>query len=299
MAASNRAKPADQGIAFEDEDFSKVLSDILKERLEPSMKGSYRSALNSWDAFLGIYGVDRVPVKLNVQKYIVLMFKQGYPFKTISKYLAGIRDWMIGQRRREEWEIIMDDPDIQMLKEAVRKVQGREGTNMVVRKPALTIIGRPAEAYPRMDYEDTLFMAILTTGFFGLCRLGELVWPDKASHKSAAKVPMFSGLRMLEHAYTIEDRHFLPWAPDYYYQEAVSYRRGFGRTTRRSTITLGGTLSTAASEDRCLPCTTGEYQHGVGLSSGSRQLWERSTRATPYGLAGRRGWRVKAQQRCR
>lgn len=45
------------------------------------------------------------------------------------------------------------------------------------------------------SYDDTLWLAVLYTGFNGLHRLGELVWPDLRSEQDFRKVIPFSSLR--------------------------------------------------------------------------------------------------------
>ncbi|KAG2056111.1 hypothetical protein BDR06DRAFT_838431, partial [Suillus hirtellus] len=43
---------------------------------------------------------------------------------------------------------------------------------------------------PTPGFDDSLFMALLFTGFITLQRLGELTWPDAVQHQSYRKVPM-------------------------------------------------------------------------------------------------------------
>ncbi|KAI9090812.1 hypothetical protein DFS34DRAFT_653871 [Phlyctochytrium arcticum] len=108
-----RQRTTQRGRLFDDESFG----DVLKE-------------------FLG-----KVPKKITVLQYIVHMHGHEYPLKTISNYLLAVGDWMTTQRRQEEWEAIMQDPDIRELEEAVRKLQDRAGLIEVVPKSMLTIDG--------------------------------------------------------------------------------------------------------------------------------------------------------------
>ncbi|KAI9087797.1 hypothetical protein DFS34DRAFT_671795 [Phlyctochytrium arcticum] len=127
------------------------------------------------------------------------MGAHGYPVKTITKYLAGVRAWMTESGMRQEWEAIKEDPVFKDMENAIKKVQGHLGLNKAPRrKPALTVgdIEVLSRAPQRADYDHALFMAIVTTGFFGLCRLGELVWPDDVWLQSPLKIPARSSLEL-------------------------------------------------------------------------------------------------------
>ncbi|KAI9090813.1 hypothetical protein DFS34DRAFT_561761, partial [Phlyctochytrium arcticum] len=45
---------------------------------------------------------------------------------------------------------------------------------------------------------------ILLTGFFGMFRLGELVWPDEQCYRMAANIPMRSSLRCFDESFSFE-----------------------------------------------------------------------------------------------
>ncbi|KAH9851869.1 hypothetical protein C2E23DRAFT_694976, partial [Lenzites betulinus] len=51
------------------------------------------------------------------------------------------------------------------------------------------------------SYDDTLFAAILLTGFHALLRLGELVWPDNAALQSYRKITMRASVKVTASAY--------------------------------------------------------------------------------------------------
>lgn len=73
----------------------------------------------------------------------------------------------------------------------------KRSSKLTTRKTPLTAndLGRMRGKYDNGTYDDLLWLAILFTGFNGLHRLGELVWPDLRSEQDYRKVIPFSSLR--------------------------------------------------------------------------------------------------------
>ncbi|KAI9104018.1 hypothetical protein DFS34DRAFT_576327, partial [Phlyctochytrium arcticum] len=157
----------------------------------------YGTGLRSWVKFAEMYEQPTEPTKELVLQYMVHMGGNGYPVDTITKFLAGVRLWMVERGQRAIWEKITGNPEIKEMKDAIKKVHGWAGFNLRMRrKPSLTIadLKRVAELLNLAEYDDSLFLAILTTGFLGLCHLGELVRPDEPRFQRETKIPERSSL---------------------------------------------------------------------------------------------------------
>lgn len=103
----------------------------------------------------------------------------GYPHGTIREYLTGTGAWMSTLGREQEWKGIRGETTLKALKDGMRKRDGQLGVR-TRRKPALSIeaLRGWAKNLQWEDTEEVLALTIATIGFIGLCRLGELVWPD-------------------------------------------------------------------------------------------------------------------------
>ncbi|EJD54603.1 hypothetical protein AURDEDRAFT_35921, partial [Auricularia subglabra TFB-10046 SS5] len=67
-------------------------------------------------------------------------------------------------------------------------------------------VGRMIDLYQDGPHDDLLFIAILATGFSGLNRLGELVWPDSINLQEYRKVVNAASLELNDDFYSF----FLP-----------------------------------------------------------------------------------------
>ncbi|EJD54802.1 hypothetical protein AURDEDRAFT_36689, partial [Auricularia subglabra TFB-10046 SS5] len=111
--------------------------------------------------------------------------------KSVKSYLSGIVNSLEGLY-----------PDVRASRNAalVRNTLGgclKMSSHVTQRKSPLTRsdVGRMIARYENGSHDDLLFLAILVTGFNGLNRLGELVWPDSTSLQDYRKVVNFTSLR--------------------------------------------------------------------------------------------------------
>jgi hypothetical protein len=143
--------------------------------VDTSTQKSYASALKSYIQFCSIHNLDITPSPDTLSLYISFMSSYINP-KSITAYLSGISHCLEPSF-----------PEIRHIRQSsivVRTLRGalRSFGKPTTRKSALTtghlfdIVNHFPPVHLALD--DSLFLTILLTGFYGLMRLGELVIPD-------------------------------------------------------------------------------------------------------------------------
>jgi hypothetical protein len=169
----------------------------LNNALDKSTGTTYSSHLQSYLSFCKLHNFPNDPTPDTLSFYIVYMAKHISP-KSLPSYLSGIASKM---------EHVFPDVRKNMKEPIVRRtLHGCMRLN-----PTITTRKRPLE-YTDLNrlldtltaestYEDVLFAAILFTGFYGLMRLGELVYPDRLADRSIAKVILRSSVQIEQNQY--------------------------------------------------------------------------------------------------
>lgn len=145
--------------------------------LAESSKASYSSALNSYLNFCRIHEFPVEPTEDTLSFYVTYMSHHIEP-RSVDSYLSGIcselENFFPDVRRTRKAQLVS-----RMLKGCMRLC-----SNPIRRKRALTrddLNLVQSSLPPDPSFDDKLFLTLLLTGFNGLMRLGELVWPDKVS----------------------------------------------------------------------------------------------------------------------
>lgn len=158
----------------------------LNHALDKSTGTTYTSHLQSYLSFCKLHNFPVDPTPDTISFYIVYMAKHISP-KSLPSYLSGIASKV---------EHVFPDVRNNMKAPIVRRtLHGCMRLNPTItqrKRPLdysdlhrlLQTIGIGDEA----SYEDVLFAAITFTGFYGLMRLGELVYPDRLADRSITKV---------------------------------------------------------------------------------------------------------------
>lgn len=152
--------------------------------IETSTSRNYASALNSYLSFIKSYDIDAEPNPDTLSLYIAFMCENGIKPRSVGTYLTGLCH-----------ELLAHFPNIQqwrtshLVSRTLKGYKKLKGTQ-ISRKLALTTadLSKIISAYPSPSFDDSLFMALITTGFFGLMRLGELTYPDNKHLRDPRKL---------------------------------------------------------------------------------------------------------------
>lgn len=162
----------------------------------------YGSALNSYLNFVKIHKLATAPTPDTLSLYIAYMSHHINP-KSLSSYLSGICNQL---------EIYFPDVRAARNSPLVKKTLSgskKRFSSPTKRKTALTLddILYVAKRYPTSpSYDDDLFLAMLTTGFFALLRLGEMAIPDDLKLRDYRKVTLASSVSVSDNSFSF----FLP-----------------------------------------------------------------------------------------
>jgi hypothetical protein len=154
--------------------------------LEASTSSAYDSHLNSYLNFCRLHGREVDPTPDTLSYYVVWLSHHIEP-RSVDSYLSGIAN-----------KLELYFPQVREARRSalvVRTLKGckRRHSRPIRRKEPLTLDDLAVvvcHARTSSDYDDTLFAALLVTGFKTLQRLGELVWPDSRQHQSYRMVTM-------------------------------------------------------------------------------------------------------------
>jgi hypothetical protein len=155
---------------------------LLRERavaiacsIEPGSISSYSSAVKSYFDFCSAHSFPFEPTPDTLSFYTVYTAHYIKP-KSVRSYLSGLCNQLEPffpeiRSNRRHWLVTKT---LAGCRKMFPSVVSRKRP---VTRSELATIARSYACHP-ISYDDTLFLAILMTGFHGLMRLGELTWPD-------------------------------------------------------------------------------------------------------------------------
>ena len=152
--------------------------------LDRSTLSNYSSALNSYLNFVKLHGFPVDPTPETLSFYTVYMCHHVNP-RSVNTYLSGI-----SHQLEAHFPSVKEARNSTIVRRTLQGCTRMRGT-ATVRKRALTtgdlrlVINHYRDS---TTHDDLLFIAMILTGFFGLLRLGELVFPDDASLQNWKKV---------------------------------------------------------------------------------------------------------------
>ncbi|KIJ37984.1 hypothetical protein M422DRAFT_259370 [Sphaerobolus stellatus SS14] len=163
----------------------------LRHALAPSLKLSYSTALTSYLNFCRMHQFPIEPSADILSFYTVYMCHHIKP-SSVASYLSGIQS-----------ELEPFFPNIRSFRKSVLVQKTLLGCKRLRRseprrRKALELSDLDALVQKiglSESHNDLLFLAQVTSVFFGLNRLGELVWPDNRRLQSYANVPMRHSVR--------------------------------------------------------------------------------------------------------
>jgi hypothetical protein len=176
----------------------------MSNSVDISTQQTYGSALNSWLAFANMHHFSLEPTTDTLSFYIVYMCHHINP-RSVKTYLSGLV-----QQLEPEFPAIREirtSPIVTKVMKGCLKLQ----TKSIKRKEPLSIsdlhyLNTRFQSSP--SHDDLLFLTILSTGFHGLLRLGELTFPDNPSLQDWRKATKRSSL--IIHPQRLEYEFLLP-----------------------------------------------------------------------------------------
>ena len=170
---------------------------VLGFAIDSSTRKSYESACNSYLAFVRLHDLPVDPTPETLSFYIVFMSHHISP-RSVASYLSGITH-----------QLEPFFPDVRSARSSKLVQQTLKGCHKlyagpISRKRALTQTDLlvPITRYEHSsNHDDLLFLTLFLTGFFGLMRLGELVFPDDVSLQDWRKVTRRSSVHVTAQHY--------------------------------------------------------------------------------------------------
>ena len=170
--------------------------------LDTSSFGTYTSALNSYLTFCKIHKLPVDPTQDTLSFYVVFLSSHIKP-DSVNSYLSGIC-----RQLEPFFPEIRRNRSSMLVSRTMTGCMRRFGTPVKRKAPLsradLLLVLDSMISNP--SHDDLLFGALIVTGFHGLMRLGELVFPDKVDLRNYRKISLRHSLSVLPHQYSF----FLP-----------------------------------------------------------------------------------------
>ncbi|PBK81344.1 hypothetical protein ARMGADRAFT_948342 [Armillaria gallica] len=174
----------------------------LGSAIDTAMLGPYNSALNSYITFCKIHNFPVKPTGDTMSYYIVFMSAHNKP-NSVSSYLSGICNHL--KNFFPNIHKIRNSPIVSRTLKGCRRLKGSE----IKHKSPLSrdnICHTIKILSLSSDYNDSLFLALLVTGFNGLLHLTELSMPDSKKLRNWRKIVHRTSVEWLAKGYAF----FLP-----------------------------------------------------------------------------------------
>ncbi|KDQ05556.1 hypothetical protein BOTBODRAFT_82136, partial [Botryobasidium botryosum FD-172 SS1] len=165
----------------------------LGAAIERSTAASYSSALQSYLSFCKAHDFPVEPTPDSFSFYTVYMSHHIKP-RSVESYLSGICNQL--EPHFPNTRSVRKDLLVTRTLTGCKKLF----TSPIHRKKPLSrddLASLQPQYAASYDHDDLLFFAMLTTGFGGLLRLGELVWPDKTDLRDYRKVILRNSVHWL------------------------------------------------------------------------------------------------------
>ena len=170
--------------------------------LDTSSFGTYTSALNSYLTFCNLHDLPVDPTPDTLSFYVVFLSTHIKP-DSVNSYLSGIC-----QQLEPFFPDVRRNRKTMLVSRTMTGCMRRFGTPVKRKTPLsranLLLILDSMVSEP--SHDDLLFAALILTGFHGLMRLGELVFPDKKKLQNYRKISLRHSVSILPEQYSF----FLP-----------------------------------------------------------------------------------------
>ena len=154
--------------------------------LDRSTNQTYSSALNSYVTFCDLHHLAIDPTPDTLSLFVTFMSAHINP-RSVDNYLSGISSVL-----EEFYPHVRQNRRLRLVSRTLRGAKRRYGV-AIRRKLPLSrsdLEGTLSALSSTPSHDDLLFVALLLDGFYGLLRLGELVWPDNRQLQTFQKVTL-------------------------------------------------------------------------------------------------------------
>jgi hypothetical protein len=154
--------------------------------IDSTIASVYNSHLNSYITFCRLHHLPIDPTVDTLSFYVVWLSHHIEP-RSVDSYLSGI-----ASRLEDTY------PDVRAARRSSLVVRTLRGCKRRLSKPVQRKLPLSVDDLQQVqtklgleiEHDDSLFLALLFTGFLTLQRLGELTWPDAVKHQFYRKVPL-------------------------------------------------------------------------------------------------------------
>lgn len=160
--------------------------------LDRSTNQTYSSALNSYVTFCDLHHLALDPTVDTLSLFVTFMAAHINP-RSVDNYLSGICSLL-----EEFYPHVRENRRSRLVARTLRGAKRRYGVPVRRKLPlSRTDLETVMASMPRPHrHDDLLFLAQLFDGFYGLLRLGELVWPDNVSLQTFSKLTLRTSVVM-------------------------------------------------------------------------------------------------------
>ena len=170
--------------------------------LDTSSFGTYTSAPNSYLTFCNLHDLPVDPTPDTLSFYVVFLSTHIKP-DSVNSYLSGVC-----RQLEPFFPDVRRNRKTMLVSRTMTSCMRRFGTPVKRKTPLsranLLFILDSMVSEP--SHDDLLFAALILTGFHGLMRLGELVFPDKKKLRNYRKISLRHSVSILPEQYSF----FLP-----------------------------------------------------------------------------------------
>lgn len=170
----------------------------LGHAIDRSTKSSYNSGTNSYLAFCHLHHRPLHPTPETLSFFTVFMCHHINP-KSVDNYLSGICNNL--ESFFPDVRAARNSPLVSRTLAGCKRLYGRPSR----RKCALTredLLIAYNDIHRSQSHDHQLFLTQLLSGFNALLRLGELVWPDTARHRSYRKLSLRTSVQQHHDSYS-------------------------------------------------------------------------------------------------
>jgi hypothetical protein len=154
--------------------------------LDQSTNQTYSSALNSYVTFCDLHHLSLDPTPDTLSLFVTYMSAHINP-RSVDNYLSGISSVL-----EEYYPHVRQSRRSRLVSRTLKGAKRRFGVPIHRKLPLSRsdLANAQSALSSTLSHDDHLFLAILFDGFYGLLRLGELVWPDSRRLQSIDKVTL-------------------------------------------------------------------------------------------------------------
>ncbi|KAI5980623.1 hypothetical protein EDD15DRAFT_2187816 [Pisolithus albus] len=166
--------------------------------LHPNTHRAYSSHLNSYLTFCDLHHLPVAPTPDTLSFFVVFMSHHIQP-RSVENYLSGIVSQL-----EPHFPEVREARDSNLVRRTLRGSLRRFSRPVVRRQPlSRADLLHAIQSCPRpFSFDDLSWLAMLLCGFFGLLRLGELVWPDSSHLREYCQLSPRSSVRFDHSSFT-------------------------------------------------------------------------------------------------